>query len=190
LAWNQVPDNLLRLREGEQVVAQVWRPVYRVGYRLRADDLLDEAQRVLADPDVAAATSTLNKALRKAGNDDLRALIGPIVHERGLRMAVARGLVQARRFGGPDRGILVLPGEAPRDAAITQFLGENAYTVSGTRCVQVGVRFPSSGSGEDYEDGGLHRRKTVVLLRLKEVCGEFISGDFQRLSPDKNQEKA
>lgn len=179
LPWDQIPPNLLRLRQDEEVVPQVWRPVYRVGYRLRADDHLDEAAALLADPGVNAALSTLNRALRDAGAKDPN-LIGAIVHAQGLHMAVARGLTQARRFGGPDRGILVLP-----DPALPSPM--RRYTVSSTRCVRVGVRFPSSGSGEDYEDGGLHPVKTVVLLTLREARGEFISGDFRRPSPEEGE---
>lgn len=158
-----IPPNLLGLKPGE-VLRPRWnvvRRVVRVGYRLHAKDLKDEAHALL-DTQKARVLAVA-----------LQDLCGARVELDGV---VARALVQARRFGGPDRGI---HGETVRMEA-------PSVMVADTRCVRLGTYYPGGGgwshgpdgSEYDYEGGGLSTPRTVVLVRTE--MGEVISGDFQR----------
>ena len=92
-------------------------------------------------------------------------------------------------FGGNVRGVLIedWASEGPEttirkidlNSPCPVRVGE-VFEVESTRCVRLGERYPPSGSGEDYEDGGLTQPRTVVLVRLRGSRTEVISGDLAR----------
>lgn len=166
----EVPPNVLRLQPGEQVRVLRVRRVVRVGYRLSAKDFLPEAKRLLNTPASHAARLTLCVTV---GVENIH----------GLTYAVARALAAKAGLGGPDRGIhvredtganaldVVYPGAA-------YGIGEVTY-VESTRRVILGRYYPPSGGGEDYEEGGLAKPRTIVLVSLL-GGGEVLSGDLER----------
>lgn len=159
----EVPPNLLRLKPGDVIVptSEHVRQVVRVGYRLHAREIKGEATALLNTPEGRRLAL------------DMQTMCGACVELEGV---VARALVQARRFGGPERGIV---------ADVRALCG--AAVVRGTRCVQLGTYYPGGGgwshgpdgSEYDYDNGGLSHPRTVVLVRTYEY-GEVISGDFRR----------
>lgn len=162
LTAEEVPPNLFRLKPGDTLTPKGRvRAVVRVGYRLHASDLRKEAEALLNTPEAGSAAMLLQRLC----GAPLR-----LTHE------VARALVQARGFGGPERGIHVEMHE-PRGRC----------TVWHVRQVRLGTYYPGSGgwshgpdgSEYDYENGGLHKPRTVILVTT-DLYGEVISGDFER----------
>lgn len=153
----EVPPNLLRLKAGDRVRwadGATPRRVVRVGYRKSACDYLPDADRALRDADAWAAA---------------RRLLALGMRDRDLRYALARGLAQRDRLGGPERGLHV------RDATWL----DREMTVTATRVVRLGTYYPPSGGGEDHEDGGLADARSVVLVSVG--CAEVVSGDLVRV---------
>lgn len=167
LTAQEVPQNLLRLKRGD--VLRWTRPprvVERVGYRKTAADFLDDAESLLRGEEGRAAVLALR-----------RALYGPSASRfdpapKDLDWYVARRLAARDRLGGPERGLVV------RDPAYLVDYADTPVEVHGTRVVRLGVYYPPSGGGEDYEDGGLEHPRSVVLV-LSDI-GEVISGDLRR----------
>lgn len=176
-----IPPNTLRLRAGEWVRILRERPVVRVGYRLRADDLLSVAREALKE---GGSAWELRRAFCRWRSVSEGALNDLTVKEQDdLANLVARQMVRSRNFGGPHRGILVQPREPTQvELAGAEYPGEVAQVFS-TRTVRVGRRFGPSGSGEDYENGGLAGDRPVILVRFFRSSPEWISGDLEPLCP-------
>lgn len=144
-------------RPGDQV--QVLKPLWvkRVGYKLHWLDFVDEVY----------SAKTTSEAL---------ALLG----YRGKRMppyflqAVAKLRVEAGNFGGNERVIVYHTLDEPTDNAFDIAVSTNTphhgyvghvVEVHGKRTAYTGVRYPASGSDEDWEPGGLEDRQAHVILR-------------------------
>lgn len=158
LTGKDIPPNLLRLKEGE-VLAWNREPRYviRTGYRLRSSDFMKEAAILLnQDPVISQANRAICRALG-------------VGHISKLQQSIARTLAAKAGLGGPHRGVVVHP-----------YKTNSQMKVVSTRIVNVGVYFPPSGYGEDYEGGGLAQRMSVVLVTLDDGY-EVLSGDLVRV---------
>lgn len=160
----EVPVQRGVVRAGDRVRVLVNRPVVRVGYRLHPNDFREEAERLARTPEVHDAMTALRKAL------GLPSSALSIHGDRSrMREAVCVALVKQARFGGPDRGVVVdVTDEGPL---------EEIVTVWGTRRHQLGIRYPATGSHEDYEPGGLDGRRTITVCETNR--GDFLSGDLE-----------
>jgi hypothetical protein len=173
-----VPPNLLRLKPGDWVEVLRRRTVVRVGYRLRADEVRSEAEAPLnAGGEAWELRRAFCRWLRPA--DPTAFLTAKEFAD--LSWLVARRMVSARRFGGPDRGAVVEehpPSLVERGGATYP---PEVAQVHSTRVVRLGKRYGPCGSGDDYEDGGLESPRSVVLVRLSYAwCPERFSGDVRR----------
>ena len=134
------------------------RAVMRVGYRTTWKDYTDDARKLLMKV--------------QGESETFRALASPIRPlDRELVRATARVIAGANHLGGPERGVHFR--ELPNS-----FVGQ-LYTVESRRNVRIGTYYAPSGSGEDYEEGGLTGAYTIVLLKLD--CGfEVLASDVER----------
>ena len=100
-----------------------------------------------------------------------------------MNWLLARALVRARGFGGPHRGVMVEDVPGPDDRRIlpvsTPHWDGRPLLVESTRRVRLGTRYPPSGSGEDYEGGGLSGLRIAVVVRVSGGW-EMLSGDLRR----------
>lgn len=158
----QLPPNLKRLKKGDVVRLRpgaTARRVDRVGYRKTMLDYLEPAADLLRS---VAGTA----ALRSLSN-----LVGQQVEAKRVRDVIARALAQKDELGGRERGIVTYPLHGGLEGVQLEVLA--------TRNVTVGTYYPPSGLYDDYEDGGLDPRATIVLVKTR--LGWLISGDLERV---------
>lgn len=178
LTAGEVPPNLLRLQPGERVRILRPRSVLKVGYRKSAADFV-HAEAVSAISGVRAEILALERALLRAAYPSETAAASIWYPQSRLHLeydklqwVIARALARREHLGGPERGIHM--------ATWDQHPAE--LSVESTRTVQLGTYYPPSGSGEDFDSGGLSDRRSVVLVRLGPVGVEVLSGDLERVS--------
>ena len=152
----------MTIRVGDRVRIKNPRWIKRVGYPLHWHDLRADVE---ADPRVA-------EFLKALGYDSQYIPTYFI-------QAVAKLHVEVRGFGGKERTIHYCSmGGDPifEDYPSHGYVG--CYTtVTGKRVAYTGTRFGPSGSGEDYENGGLEDRKAHVILRTH--LGEIEACDVE-----------
>lgn len=212
LTSEEFPTNIPRLRAGDKVRVLTTltggpRQVVRAGYRIHPSDLaaqakelatclplncLDAVEKSLQDQlargtaaaleDPSGLPRTIPPSFMLAPGSKSPHPIG--LHQLALKTVIQQALCAAYGYGGDgERGAWV------RNASdMTGILG--TYTVEDTRRIQVGHRYGpyvSPGTHEDptpeYEAGGLARARTVILVSFKETFGEYLSGDFVRVTP-------
>lgn len=201
LPHDQIPPNLLRLRPGDKVRVVTSRAFVRAGYRLRAADLYDEVEAALKDTRGAALRLAFHGLLStlepsKMPVETHVALLPYDAHRR-LVHVLARELVKARRFGGPSRGVHVVPWV--EDAVVNFRVARRRISdtlappgaeleVDHTYTVRVGVYYPPSYGAppyyDDAEPGGLMHARTVIVAVLKDNYRSYphvLSGDLARI---------
>lgn len=154
------PSPSPRIRGGDRVRVCTPREFIRAGYRKTAEDYKVEAE-------------DLYRSLRQTHPEVVR-----LMRSRDLIWALARGLAQGAGLGGPERGVWV--------RSLSDAVGEVG---TAERCwqVRVGSYFPPCGSGEDYEDGGLARARSVTVWAVRGDCGgvrHMLAGDLARVRAD------
>lgn len=153
------------IRVGDRIrVTRANAGIKRIGYPLIFTELRDEARQ---SPEADAVVKILfgnrfaSGLSRRSDPDRI-----PIY----IVDAVAKSFVARRGFGGNERKIIYHP--EPRRNSIGLMVDDfhphlnHHYTVTRKRIAKTGTRFPSSGDGDDYEDGGLYDPKTHVILQL------------------------
>lgn len=195
LTREDIPPNLLGLHPGDRVRVVTARAFVRAGYRLRSKDLQEEAENALKDErgaGVRAAYCALLDALQPPKVPAKMTGL-PRGTQHRIAQALARDLVSARRFGGPERGVHVVPwapdaiapiGAARKFSALVPPVGTE-LVVDSTYIVQVGTYYaPSYGSPPYYDDaepGGLAARRPVVVVIPYGHYPHMISGDLARV---------
>lgn len=167
-------------RPGDQVEIVNPRWIKRVGYAMHWQDLIDQVEQV---PGYVQAVQALG--LEPSGHVPFY-----------LRQAIAKVHVERNNFGGNERTIHYYPlddGSTGLAALIgSGTVPEHGYVgrvalVEGKRIANTGTRYPSS-SGKDqdtpngpgeywYEPGGLHNRKSHLILRT--TYGEIEACDVR-----------
>lgn len=148
-----------RIRQGDHVRVCAPRAFVRAGYRKTAANFADEAL-------------DLYRGLRRTHPEVVR-----LMQSRDLIQALARGLAHRAGLGGPERGVWVRPIPEAE-------VGRVGVVIGAPQQVRVGRYYPPSGSGEDYEDGGLAGARTVTVwtVRLDEDgARQMLAGDLARV---------
>ena len=137
------------IRVGDQVVITKPEFVTRVGYPMSFADAIAWAE--------AERMQEINALLN----------FGPgakAYFEKEIVRATARAYLKYVQYGGKERSIYT--------RHLDEELGR-VHTVNGKCVVNTGTYYPGEGTGEDYEPGGLDKRKSHVLL-----CLDFWVKDF------------
>lgn len=158
------------IREGDTVRIVNPRWIKRVGYPLHWREIDAEEKA---------------RAMLKAADMPFRDI------PRYFLQAVAKLEVERQGFGGNERSIhyckFAEEGESLWAVISDDEVPHHGYVgrevvVTGKRVAYTGVRFPAYGCDEDYEPGGLDKRKAHVIL--KTIYGEIEACDVELIKEE------